>query len=306
MSFSENLQFLREREGMTQECLAERLAVSRQSVSKWESASSYPEMEKLLTMCDLFHVDLDTLLRGDARQSSVEDSAQYDRHMNWFSGMIAGGVGLVLMGVTVFLGLCGFAVQGHIAIAVLLTMIAVAVMLFIVAGIRHDHFAKQNPVIPLFYSQEELDGFARKFPFLIAAPVVAILIGVVWLVLCGEQAELAGEWAEIRLVAAFLLDITVSVTILVWAGIQYSKYDLEAWNRDHDPSPEAVARRKKVDWISGIIMLLATAIYLLVGFGAMALNNDYGSYVGWQWGWIGYPVGGVLCGVAETYINRNA
>ena len=74
MSFSENLQFLRDRAGLTQEQLAERLEVSRQSVSKWESAASYPEMEKLLLMCDLFHTDLDTLLRGDARESCHDQS----------------------------------------------------------------------------------------------------------------------------------------------------------------------------------------------------------------------------------------
>lgn len=51
MSFSENLQFFRDRADMTQEQLAERLEVSRQSVSKWESATSYPEMEKLLQLC---------------------------------------------------------------------------------------------------------------------------------------------------------------------------------------------------------------------------------------------------------------
>ena len=48
MSFGENLQFLRKQKNITQEQLAERLEVSRQSVSKWESSQSYPEMEKLL------------------------------------------------------------------------------------------------------------------------------------------------------------------------------------------------------------------------------------------------------------------
>lgn len=42
MSLGENLQFLRKRENMTQEQLAEALEVSRQSVSKWESDSTYP------------------------------------------------------------------------------------------------------------------------------------------------------------------------------------------------------------------------------------------------------------------------
>ena len=54
MSFGENLQFYRKRKDITQEQLAEQLGVSRQTVSKWESDSSYPEMEKILQLCDLF------------------------------------------------------------------------------------------------------------------------------------------------------------------------------------------------------------------------------------------------------------
>ena len=54
MSFGENLQFYRKRKDITQEQLAEQLDVSRQTVSKWESGSSYPEMEKILQLCDLF------------------------------------------------------------------------------------------------------------------------------------------------------------------------------------------------------------------------------------------------------------
>lgn len=48
MSLGENLQFLRKRNDITQEQLAEKLNVSRQSVSKWESDTAYPEMDKLL------------------------------------------------------------------------------------------------------------------------------------------------------------------------------------------------------------------------------------------------------------------
>ena len=74
MSLAENLQYLRAREGVTQEQLAERLDVSRQSVSKWESAASYPEMDTLLKLCDMFQVDMDTLLRGSVEKSLSEAS----------------------------------------------------------------------------------------------------------------------------------------------------------------------------------------------------------------------------------------
>ena len=46
MGFAENLQFLRQKKGYTQEQIAEQLQVSRQSVSKWESGQAVPELEK--------------------------------------------------------------------------------------------------------------------------------------------------------------------------------------------------------------------------------------------------------------------
>lgn len=61
----ENLQFLRAQKGMSQSQLAARLDVSRQSVAKWEAEKSYPEMEKLIKICDIFGCSIDDLVRGD-------------------------------------------------------------------------------------------------------------------------------------------------------------------------------------------------------------------------------------------------
>ena len=113
MTFGENLQFLRKRRGMTQEELAEKMDVSRQSVSKWESNAAYPEMDAILRLCDLFSCDMDTLLRGDVSRRFGEDSAAYDQHMNRFSAAIAAGVALVLLGVIFsMLLVCFFASKG--------------------------------------------------------------------------------------------------------------------------------------------------------------------------------------------------
>ena len=68
MSFRENLQYLRGTRSMTQEQLAMLLGVSRQAISKWESEKAYPEMDKLLMICDLFGVTLDDLVMGDVRR----------------------------------------------------------------------------------------------------------------------------------------------------------------------------------------------------------------------------------------------
>ena len=69
MSFRENLLHLRSVHGMTQEQLAEQVGVSRQSVAKWESDKSYPEMDKLIYLCQIFDCSLDDLVQGDLTNS---------------------------------------------------------------------------------------------------------------------------------------------------------------------------------------------------------------------------------------------
>lgn len=73
MSFADNLQYLRKKNKITQEELAEDLGVSRQSVSKWETGEAYPETEKLIALCDKFDVTLDDLMRGDVVKEDDED-----------------------------------------------------------------------------------------------------------------------------------------------------------------------------------------------------------------------------------------
>lgn len=76
MTFANKLQELRKSKGFSQEYLAEKCNVSRQSVSKWETGLGYPETEKLLVLCGLLDVDLDYLLRDKLRQSDSKATAQ--------------------------------------------------------------------------------------------------------------------------------------------------------------------------------------------------------------------------------------
>ena len=62
MKFGENLYNLRKTAKMSQEKLAEKMDVTRQSVSKWENGESYPEMEKIMKLCDIFHCKINDLV----------------------------------------------------------------------------------------------------------------------------------------------------------------------------------------------------------------------------------------------------
>lgn len=63
MDLAEKLLNLRKANGLTQEQLAEKLGVSRQSVSKWESGQAVPELDKVIAICEVFHVTADYLLK---------------------------------------------------------------------------------------------------------------------------------------------------------------------------------------------------------------------------------------------------
>ena len=309
MTFGENLQFLRKRGGLTQEDLAEQMEVSRQSVSKWESNSAYPEMDAILRLCDLFSIDMDTLLRGDVSRRFMEDTAGYDKHMNAFSRAIAGGVGLILLGVTILVTLLtGLTADAEVAVfpiigtSILLICITVAVALFIVFGMGHNRFQKKHPVIQPFYTEEQIDAYERRFPLLIAFPVVLILIGVVCQVAIVLVPELSNmdnkdKWALVG-TSILLLCITMAVTVLVWAGIQKDKYDIEKYNRqtrqELDPTPEQKRLNRLIGAIWGSGMVLATALFLLLGFIQEL----------WDSASVIYPVAALLCVAVTIFLKR--
>ena len=64
MNIADRIQYLRKQRGLSQEELADKIGVSRQAVSKWESEQSTPDLDKIIVMSDLFEVTTDYLLKG--------------------------------------------------------------------------------------------------------------------------------------------------------------------------------------------------------------------------------------------------
>ena len=65
---SENLKKIRKDHNLSQEQLSELLGVSRQAISKWESSAAYPEMDKVIQICNEFNLNIDDLLNKDIRE----------------------------------------------------------------------------------------------------------------------------------------------------------------------------------------------------------------------------------------------
>ncbi len=292
MAFSDNLQFLRTRRGQTQEQLAEALEVSRQSVSKWESGQSYPEMDTILRLCDLYQVDLDTLMRGSVEDSLVEDTAQYDRFMNRFSRRMAFAIGGIIAGA----GLCGLldakGISEYLIFAVLLLIIAVCVVVIVASSLQRENFCKQYPVIADFYTEKEKQAFRQKFVWFISGGVGAILFDAALLLFFFSRFP-EEEPFESYAMSIFLFIVAGAVTAFIYAGIQEEKYKIGEYNRDNNPTPEAKKRKGLINTICAALMTLATALY--VGLG-LALDL-------WRTTWWVFAVGGILCAVVNIVLD---
>ncbi|MFQ3744372.1 helix-turn-helix transcriptional regulator [Staphylococcus nepalensis] len=82
MDFHNILKKKRIEANLSQEGLADRLNISRQSISKWENEKGYPNIETLLKISDIFNITVDELLKGDdyLKDKIIQDSKNLKRH----------------------------------------------------------------------------------------------------------------------------------------------------------------------------------------------------------------------------------
>ncbi len=83
MNIADRIQHLRKTKGISQEELADKIGVSRQSVSKWESEQSSPDLEKVIHMSDYFEVTTDYLLKGI--EPTTNDTQKHNLNANIFA-----------------------------------------------------------------------------------------------------------------------------------------------------------------------------------------------------------------------------
>ena len=80
MERNQNISKLRKERGLSQEALAEKLSVSRQAVSKWETGEAVPELQKLIMLCDILGVSMDKLCGREKGKKENAITAQPSRH----------------------------------------------------------------------------------------------------------------------------------------------------------------------------------------------------------------------------------
>lgn len=298
MSLSENLQNLRKIKNMSQEELAEKLNVSRQAVSKWESGNGFPETEKIISICEIFDCSMDDLVKGKITEDVSKEKNTYDKVFTKAAKGISTGVGLILLGVSILLTLIGFASDEAIqerfslvGVICILIAVTIAVPIFIINGTKLDGFKKKNPKISNIYSEEEAEKGKNKYTKILAAGIATILFGVVALISL-VTINIFGE--ESTFPAAILMFfITIGVSTIIYSGMMKEKFDIEKYNKEN--TEEYKGNEEKTGKICGIIMILATIAFLIWGF----------IFSGWAISWIVFPIGGMLCGIVGTIRENN-
>ena len=97
MKFNEKLVMLRKQHNLSQEQVAEKLGVARQTISKWELGETTPEMDKLIIMSELYNITLDELMKEENEGKVVNDPN------NTNSQKLAGMTIKILKGIGIFI-----------------------------------------------------------------------------------------------------------------------------------------------------------------------------------------------------------
>ena len=305
---------LRKKAGWSQEELAEKLGVSRQSVSKWEGAQSIPDMNKILQLSNLFGVTTDYLLKDDLEAAeplpateddnaegttfvSMEEANAFIAYKQESAPRIALGVLLCILSPVTLILLGGAQEAGRIALTamqaamigliVLLLMVAGAVLLFVLTGMKGSKFEyMEKDALDTAYGvsgmvrermQREENEHTRRIAVGVVLCVLAAIPLFVMMLWQGED-DMYGALG----VCAILALVAIGTHGIVKTCIPWGAYQMLLEQGDYTRSAKRSNRK-----YAGIYWGLVTAAYLAVSF----ITNR------WHMTWIIWPVAGVLYGV---------
>ena len=308
MRLSQNIAGLRHAAGWSQEELAARLDVTRQSVSKWESGQSVPDAERLVKLSELFGVSVDFLLKGDgspagdappaasaARLVTAGEAADYLALRGRAAGRIAAGTCLCILSPVCLLLLAAMSDAGGAALsetaaagyglAALLVLVAGAVALFIHCGLQSAPYRYLDEPFTLEQAAAELvrgrleagkRAYGRKC---VAGGVLCVLAALPLLlsaILTGGDAL-----AVVASLCGTLLLAGAGSALFILAGVPRAA--AERLLQIGEYTREAKRKGALLEVFSSVYWLAATAVYLLLSF-----RN------GWDRSWMLWPVAGVI------------
>lgn len=304
---------LRKKSGMSQEDLAGKLNVSRQSISKWESAQSIPDLDKIIQLSILFGVSTDFLLKDEIEMEDAYVAVDVDqennnkrvsiemandfinkRYKNAFK--IAIGVLLCILSPVVLILLSGICEYYHviseevasaIGLTTLFLFVAIAVALFIISGngtreydfITTKAFETEYGVIGMVRQRKK--EFQNTYNNFNITGIILCVLSVVPTLICALLKE---EIYAIYGIASLFIIAGLGVFMIVFVGCKMGAY--VALLQEGDYQKENKKQNPLLSAISTAYWMIATIIYLVWSFTSSS----------WETTWIVWVIAGILYG----------
>ena len=299
MILAEKIMTLRKRKGWSQEELAGKMDISRQSVSKWESGSSIPDIDKILAMSHLFGVSTDYLLKDEMEKDEMEEKMlpaaeevepenvsrlvtmeEADKFLFLTRKLVfprAAGVALcafspvvpVLLGGWAENGLWGMTedMAGGIGVAILLLLVSVGVAILVFTGMQMEKYEyMEKEILTLQYGVKGMvtkkkESFSRTYYLAVTAGVVMCILAVVPLMIAA--AFQAGDMAYIYCLSVLLFVVSIAVFLFMWVGSIQDSYNMILQEGDYTLEKKTVA--KKTSFLPVAYWCLVTAVFVVLG-----------------------------------------
>ena len=317
---------LRKKNGWSQEELAEKLGVTRQSISKYEGAQSIPDLDKILKLSEIFGVTTDYLIKDELEEEeyapsqmqenesesdrivhkvTMEMANEYLQMIDWSAGKTAFATMLCILSpiVLLMLGAMSEMPDYHISenaaagigICVLIVLIAIAVMIFILCGMKtkkYEFLEKEDIETAYGVSgmvKEKRDAYHSPYVTQLVIGITCCICSVI--PLFGTLAVSESDFYMVSAVCMLLTLVAIGTYFIVRSAAK-----MNAMNQlleEEDYTRQKKHENKKMSGPVTVYWLIATAIYLAWSF----TTND------WDRTWIIWPVVGVLFPAFYAIVN---
>lgn len=329
MILAEKIMELRKKNGWSQEELAEQVHVSRQSVSKWESGASIPDLSKILLLSEAFGVSTDYLLRDDIEETqkaeafveetvekaaggeiiykiSLDEAKEYIKDRRFAAKRIGAGAVLCILSPVILIYLASMAeygkigisedVAGGLGIAALILLVIPAVALFITTGMKMEKYQYiDTEIIELEYGvtgiiKEKKQGDSERYTLGIVIGVSLCIISILPLVVMGAFGF--PDYLLVTGIVLLFLIVAAAVYLLIQVCMARETYDRLLQEGEFTVRVKKT-KREPEKWAT-IYWPLVTAVYL--GYSLYTFD--------WGRSWIIWPVAGVFSAVLKAIFGE--
>lgn len=325
MILAEKISELRREQGWSQEELAEKLSVSRQSVSKWESGASIPDIERILKLSALFGVSTDYLLKDEleelsgtkpepavsceemkSRRVSLSEANTYMDLCERLSPRMALGVMLCVLSPVLFLAAGAVSDYGWLPVTrefaqmlgmvALFLLVASAVALFVLNGMKlseYEYLEKEDFTLEYGVSsivEKRKDAYQPVFRLNTALGVTLCILSVIPILISSVLAK--DENVILLTVDLLLILVAAGVWLFVHSGMIYGSFQKLLQEGEYTPDKKR-RNRGLLGAFAGGYWCIVTALYLFVSFRNHSFDTS----------WSIWPVAGVLFAAAYTILE---